>query len=61
MTDRYYKQTRALPTVKTSANHFANILLDLWIVPFDIPSYLPADEGTKFISKFFASQLYVNS
>lgn len=49
------KLTRAVPTAKTSATQVANIILEHWIVPFDIPSYVLPDHGPQFVSKFFAT------
>lgn len=52
ITDRYYKQTRALSKSKTTALDLANLFLNHLIVPLGILTYLFTDHESQFGSMF---------
>lgn len=51
--DRYMKLTRALPTTKTITATSVCIILEHCVENYRIPSKLPTDNGTQFMSKIF--------
>lgn len=55
VTDRYSNITRAIFSSETTSVHIANIILDHWIIPSGISSFLLTDNGSQFASKLFAT------
>lgn len=54
-TDRYPKQTRAVPTATITTTVLAYIFYDAWVVLYTIPSYFPTDNDIQFVSKRFGT------
>lgn len=53
ITDRYEKRTRAIPTAWIATDTVKEILFNAWVISYDIPAYLLADNGRTFVSKCF--------
>lgn len=51
----YYMLARAVRTSKMTATHVTNLFMDHELIPYSIPTYLLADNGTKFVGKFLAT------
>lgn len=51
--DRYPKLARAILTGKTRATKEARILVEGWVVPYNILNRLLTDDGPQFSEKFF--------
>lgn len=54
-TDRCFKLTRAKLTPEKTAMDISNIIFDHWLAPYDIPAYIFTNNGTHFVSEFFAT------
>lgn len=55
VTDRYKNLKRAIPVKNTTAPHVSAIVLDHWIIPYDIPTYLLTGNGPQFVVKFLTA------
>lgn len=55
ITDHHSKLAWVISTAKTVATHSANLYMDPWLVTYGLPTYLLAESGTQFVSKFFAA------
>lgn len=53
MKDWYSKFARPVPTFKMTALHIASLLMDNWVIPYEISSNFLTDNGTQFTNKFF--------
>lgn len=53
MPNRFYKLTKAVSNFRTIASHIASLLMDNWVVPYEIPEYFLSDSRTQSTSKFF--------
>lgn len=55
ITDRYFKLTNAIPTMKTAATRTVNIFMENWVVNVDICWTVLADNAPQSTSKFIAA------
>lgn len=51
--DHYSISACAIPTAKITSMHFATILFDIWVLPYEIPKYVLIDKSRQFFSKCF--------
>lgn len=51
----YLKLAKAVPTFKLIASPIASLLIDGWIMPYDIPTRMLTDTELQFVCKFFES------
>lgn len=50
----YSTLTRAISAPKTAAPHVARVVLESWVIPYDIPNTIVTGSGPQLVSKFFA-------
>lgn len=52
---RYFMLTRTVLSSTTTAAHLANLFMGRWLIPYGLLAYLFIDNGTQFVTKFFAT------
>lgn len=53
ITDRNFKLTRSISTLKKSSTRMENVFHKVWIIPIRIPSNHVTEKGSQSVSKFF--------
>lgn len=53
--NRFSKLTRTIPLKQTTAPTIAQAFIDMWVMPYGMTNYVLTDNGSQFVSKFFAA------